>query len=86
MMSQLFCSVLCARVRVQSLQSCLTLGDSVDCGTPGSSAKGFFRQEYQSGLLCPLPEDLPDPGMEPVSLMSPALGSGFFTTSTTWEG
>ena len=29
--------------------------------------------------------NLPDPGMEPVFLMSPALARGFFTTSTTWE-
>ena len=30
-------------------------------------------------------QGLPDPGIEPVSLMSPALTGGFFTTSTTWE-
>ena len=41
---------------------------------------GFSRQEYWSGLPCPPPGDLPNPGMEPVSLMSPALASGFFTT------
>ena len=46
---------------------------------------GFSRQEYWSGLPCPPPGDLPDPGMEPGSLMSPASASGFFTTSTTWE-
>ena len=46
---------------------------------------GFFRQEYWSGLLCPPPGDLPDPGIETLSLMSPALASGFFTTSTIWE-
>ena len=34
---------------------------------------GFSRQEYWSGLPCPLPEDLPEPGIEPVSLMSLAL-------------
>ena len=44
----------------------------------------FPRQEYWSGLLCP-PGDLPDTGIEPASLMSPALASEFFTTSTTWE-
>ena len=37
------------------------------------------------GLLCPPPGDLPNPGMEPVSLMSPALAGRFFTTSATWE-
>ena len=46
---------------------------------------GFFRQEYWSGLPCPPPADLPDPGIEPVSLMFPALTGGFFTTSTTYN-
>ena len=46
---------------------------------------GFSRQEYWSGLPCPPPGDLPNPGTEPVSLMSPALASGFFITSATWE-
>ena len=46
---------------------------------------GFSRQEYCSGLLCPPPGDLPNPGIEPASLTSPALASGFFTTSTTWR-
>ena len=34
---------------------------------------GFSRQEYWSGLLCPPPSDLPDPGIEPASLTSLAL-------------
>ena len=42
----------------------------------------FSRQEYWSGLPCPPPGDLPDPGIEPKSLMSPALAGAFFTTST----
>ena len=46
----------------------------------------FSRQEHWSGLPCPPPGDLPDPGMEPASLTSPALASVFFTTSTTREG
>ena len=33
----------------------------------------FSRQKYWSGLPCPPPEDLPDPEIEPMSLMSPAL-------------
>ena len=41
---------------------------------------GFSRQEYWSGLSCPLPGDLPDPGIEPVSPESSALAGGFFTT------
>ena len=34
---------------------------------------GFSRQEYWSGLPCPPPRDIPNPGIEPTSLMSPAL-------------
>ena len=44
---------------------------------------GFSRQEYWSGLPCLPPGDLPDPGVEPVSLMTLVLADGFFTTSTT---
>ena len=58
---------------------------TIACQAPLSM--GFFRQEYWSGLPCPSPGDLPTPGMEPtsLSLMSPALAGGFFTTSATWE-
>ena len=41
---------------------------------------GFSRQESWSGLPDPPPRDLPDPGTEPSSLVSPALAVGFFTT------
>ena len=46
---------------------------------------GFFGQEYWSGLPFPPPGDLSDPGIELLSLLSPALAGGFFTSSTTWE-
>ena len=45
-----------------------------------SLSMGFSRQEYWSGLPFPSPGDLPDPGIEPESLVSPALAGGFFTT------
>ena len=46
----------------------------------------IFRQGSWSVLLpLPSPGDLPDPGIEPTSLMSPALAGGFFTTSASWE-
>ena len=38
----------------------------------------FSRQEYWSGLSCPPPGDLPNPGIEPVSLMFPAFADGLF--------
>ena len=46
---------------------------------------GFSRQEYWSGLPFSSSGDLPDPGIDLTSLMSPALAGRFFTTSTTWE-
>ena len=41
---------------------------------------GLSRQELWSGLPCPPPGDLPDPGIEPPSLTSPALADEFITT------
>ena len=46
---------------------------------------GFSRQEYWSGWPFLSPGALQDPGIEPVSLLSPAWADGFFTTSATWE-
>ena len=62
-------------------QSHLTLCDLVDCSPPGSSAHGilFSRQEYWSWLPSPTPEDLPDPGIQPLPLAFTALAGGFFT-------
>ena len=40
----------------------------------------FSRQEYWSGLPFPTPRDLSDAGIEPMSLASPAMEGGFFTT------
>ena len=42
---------------------------------------GFSRQEYWSGLPFPSPGDIPEPGIEPGSLTSPALAGGFFVAS-----
>ena len=39
---------------------------------------GFSSQDYWSGLSCPPPGDLSDPGTEPESLKSPALAGGLF--------
>ena len=45
----------------------------------------FSREEYWSGLPCPPPGDLPNPGIDPGYLTFPTLASGFFTISITWE-
>ena len=46
---------------------------------------GFFRQEYQSGLLCPPQGDLLTQGSNLCFLCLPALAGRFFTTSAAWE-
>ena len=46
---------------------------------------GYSRSEYWNALPLPSPGDLPNPGIESVSLRSPALTSRLFITSTTWE-
>ena len=48
-------------------------------------SNGILQARILSGLPCPALRDLTDPGIKPLSLMSSALSSGFFTTSTTWK-
>ena len=62
-------------LRAQSLQRCLTLWPGA-CQAPPSM--GFSRQEYWSGLPCPSPGDLPDPGIEP---RSPTLQADALTAA-----
>ena len=45
----------------------------------------FSRQEYWSGLPCPLLPALSDPGIKLTYLIPLALAGRFFTTSATWE-
>ena len=47
-----------------------------------SLSTGFSRQEDWSGLPCPPPGDLPDPGIELVFPAAPALAGGFFTAES----
>ena len=64
MSSRALCMYICMCVHAKSLQLCATL-----CNPMESSLLpvGFSKQEYWSGLPCPSPGDLPDPGLEPVS-------------------
>ena len=58
----------------------------MDCSLSGSSIHGDSPGK-DTGVACHflLQGHLPDPGIEPVSLLSPALTGWFFTTSATWE-
>ena len=55
----------------------------MDCSLPGSSAHEILKARILEWVPFP-PGDLPDPGIELVSLTSVLIG-GFFTTSATWE-
>ena len=67
------------------LLSCLTLCNPMDYSPLGSSVHGILQARILEWVPFPSPGDLPDPGIEPSSLMSPALAVRFFTTSATWE-
>ena len=74
---------MCKQNIAQVLQLCQTLCDGVDYGPPGSSVYGDSSGK-NTGVRCHPPGDLPDQGIEPLPLLSPALAGGFFTTSATW--
>ena len=46
---------------------------------------GFSKEEYWGGLPFPSPGELSNPGIEPGSLVSPALAAGCFTTALPWK-
>ena len=60
-------------VCAKPLKSCLTLCDPIDYNLPASSVHGFSKQESWSGLPSPSSGDLPNPGIEPMSLIAPEL-------------
>ena len=77
-------SYMCAHTcSVASVMS--TLCDPMDCSPPGSSVHEILQARILEWIACPPPGDLPDPGIEPTSLMSPALAGRLFTTSAAWE-
>ena len=72
----LFISALCA---CSVTQLCPTLCDPMTIAHQAPLSMGFPRKEYWPGLLFPPPGTLPDPRIEPLSPVFPALASGFFT-------
>ena len=57
----------------------------MDCSPPGSSVHGILQARILEWIAMPPPGDLPEPGVEPMSIMFPVLAGVFFTTSATWE-
>ena len=71
---KLYCP--CAKM----LQSCLTL-QLWTVAHQAPLSMGFLRQEEWNVLPCPPPGDLPDPGVKPMSLVSPELAGRFFISA-----
>ena len=69
-------------MHAKSLQRCPTLCNPVDSSPPGSSVHGDSPGK-DTGVGCHalLQRGLPNPGIQPVVLRSPALAGGFFTTN-----
>ena len=67
-------------VCVRSVARVWLFGNAMDYSPSGSSVHGIFQARMLEGLLFPTPGHLPDPGVEPMSLASPALDGGFFIT------
>ena len=57
----------------------------MDYSLPGSLPMEFSRQDHWGGVPFLISRDLPNRGIKPMSLASPVLAGGFFTTSATWE-
>ena len=72
----------------KSLQSCLTLRNPMHLSPQGSSVHGFLQARILEWVAIPFSKNLPNLGIKPLSVRSPALAGFFFfffTTSATWE-
>ena len=73
--------------QIGSLVVCVRYIASVVCLTlclPGSSVHGILQARLPESVAMPSSRDLPDLGIKPMSLVSPSLADGFFT-SAPWE-
>ena len=66
----------------QSLQSCPTLCDPMDCSPPHSSVHGILQARILECVAISFSRGSSQPRMK---FSSPALAGEFFTTSATWE-
>ena len=64
---------MCAKL----LQSRSAVCDPMDCSLPGSSVCGVLQARILEWIAISFSRELPDPGIEPSSLMFPALAGGF---------
>jgi len=57
----------------------------MDCSPPGSSVHGISQDRMLEWVAISSSRDLPDPGVKPPFIVSPALAGGFFTTEPPWK-
>ena len=69
------------KVKILVTQPCVTLCKHMDCSLPGSSVHGIIQARILEWVAMPCPGDHPDPGIEPVFPLFPALAGRFFATS-----
>ena len=62
-------------MKVKVAQSCLTL-----CNPMDFTVHGILQARILESVAFPFSRDLPNPGIKPISLTSPALAGGFFTS------
>ena len=70
---------------VPSLFSCVQLCYPMDCSPPGPSVHGILQARTLEWVAMPSSRGSSQPRDQPMSLTSPALAGGFFTTSAIWE-
>ena len=80
-----FLSISAMCMRAELLQLCPPFRYAMNFSLPGSSVHGILQARTLEWVAMPSSRRSSQPGIEPVSLMSPALASGFFITSATWE-
>ena len=72
-------------LHAESLQSHLTLWNSMACSSPGSSVLGILQTRILEQFAISFSRYLPDQGIKPPSLKALALAGGIFATSANWE-
>ena len=72
-------------VCVRALSHFSRVCDPTDCSLSGSSVHGTLQARILEWVAMPSSRGSSRPETEPPSLVSPALGACFFTTSATWE-
>ena len=77
------CTYVCVCSKL--IQLCLTLCDPIDCSLSDSSDYEVLQARILEWVAVPSSRGSSNSGIEPTSLMFPALAGGVFITSATWE-